>query len=197
MRPIAFTLLVLSIAIFGFARPAEAQLFQVSPNSPIPDNSTPQSFVVPVTGLQAAGPAFGLQSVCLTINHTSCADLDVKLQSPDGTRVTLFSGVGWSEDNFTSTCLSDTGQPVYWAEAPFTGNFRSQMPLGNFNNGAALNGSWKLWVRDRAQGNTGTMVEFSLSFGSTPATPFSFTESTLPIILIEIGKGHKISIQKP
>ena len=167
-----------------------AQFFPFSFNQQIPDNNQPFSFDLNISGLPLmADSSFGLHSVCLEINHISSKDLEVKLQSPDGTVTTLFSEIGWNDTSVIYPCLSDSGNPIYWGTTPFNGTYRSMMPLGVFNNHQNPNGTWKLICQDKQANNTGTLVSVSLNFNHQPAKPFSFVSSQLPIILLNTSSS--------
>jgi subtilisin-like proprotein convertase family protein len=102
-------------------------------------------------------------NVTLNIAHTFDADLDVYLVSPSGTQVELFTGIGGQFDNFTNTVFDDEAAvyaPV--GAAPFTGSFRPEGLLGDFD-GETAEGIWKLIIRDTAQSDAGTLVSWSLT----------------------------------
>lgn len=162
---------------------SEAQTFTATVNQSIPDNNTVVAFNLPVSGLPGSiGTTFGLETACLTMTHTWCADMEVILRAPDGTQVLLFSGIGGSDDNFTGTCVAGTGSPIGGGTAPFTGTFKAQGPMGNVNNGQNPNGTWQLLCRDMAGQDVGFLVSWSLTFGANPAQPFIFASSNLPIV---------------
>lgn len=175
----SFILLTIFPALF-------AQTFSSSPNQVIPDDNTWISFPINVSGLPSViDTAFGFEQTCLSITHTWNSDLQVRLQSPDGTIVTLFSGIGGSDDNFTNTCLrADAAANVGSASAPFTGTFKPMGQLANFNNGQNPNGVWKLLIIDQAAQDIGSLLNWSITFGNNPAMPFLFTSSNLPIMKI-------------
>jgi subtilisin-like proprotein convertase family protein len=128
---------------------------------------------------------FGLEQVCLDIDHTWDADVTVTLQSPDGTQIILFTGIGGDGNDFNNTCLrSDVTTQIATQGAPFNGTFKPMNSLGIANNGQNPNGVWKLLVNDNASGDQGTLNNWSITFGSNPAEYVPFTESNLPIVLI-------------
>lgn len=153
----------------------------------IPDNNTTTSYNLNVSGLASNlnSTTFGLEQVCLTINHTWDADLEVSLRSPNNTTVILFSGVGGDGDNFTGTCLRQSATTsIVSVSAPFSGTFRPQNNLAAFNNGQNGNGQWRLRIRDMNSQDQGTLVNWSITFSNQPAQPFVFESSNLPILLI-------------
>lgn len=167
------------------------QTFSASVNQVIPDNGPVVSFPLTVSGLPATiDDNFGLEQICLNITHTWVADLDVKLKAPDGTTIQLFSGIGADGDNFTNTCLDGTSTSIGSGTAPFTGNFKAMGTLGNVNNGQNPNGVWELLCQDAYAADEGTLLNFSLTFGNSPAMPFVFTSSVIPVVkLTTVGSG--------
>lgn len=163
--------------------PLLAQTFSATLNDTIPDNNTTVVFDIVVSGLpNVIDTTFGLEQACVNIVHTWDADLEVKLESPDGTTVTLLSGVGGSDDNFTNTCLDGVSAPLSSGAAPFTGSFMSMGVIGNVNNGQNPNGTWHLLIRDMAGQDYGILYNWSITFGVNPAMPFIFSSSNLPIV---------------
>ena len=84
MRNILFAIAaVLSLQI-------SAQSFNAIVNTEIPDDGTDISFDIEVTGLpDVIDTLFGLETVCLNLDHTWDSDLEVKLIAPDGHREQL------------------------------------------------------------------------------------------------------------
>jgi hypothetical protein len=76
--------------------------------------------------------------------------------------------------------------------APFSGTFKPAGQMGMVNNGQIGNGIWKIAVADNAGGDQGAVLNCSITFGSNPATYFAFTESDLPIVVINTN-GQTIS----
>lgn len=129
---------------------------------------------------------FGLETVCLNLNHTYLADLTIELEAPDGTTRLLMSGVGGGGDNLANTCFNqDALNTIQTGSAPFNGTFIPMGQMGAVNNGQNPNGTWKIKVRDDYAADIGNVVNCSLTFGSNPATYFEFAESNLPIVVIE------------
>ncbi|HEX2476577.1 MAG TPA: proprotein convertase P-domain-containing protein, partial [Lacipirellulaceae bacterium] len=108
--------------------------------------------------------------VTLDITHTFDSDLAVFLISPNGTRVQLFNGVGADGDNFTNTVLDDEATTaINGAAAPFTGRFRPQGVLGDFD-GENANGTWILEITDNFLFDQGVLNSWSLTFTGTQQT---------------------------
>jgi subtilisin-like proprotein convertase family protein len=154
---------------------------------PIPDGGPQVSFPVVVSGLPQTtlNGSYGLETVCFNITHTWDSDLNIKLQAPDGTTVSLVYNAGGDGDDFTNTCLNDFAtNPISMAGAPFTGTFKPMGIIGNVNNGQNGNGTWNLLIQDMVGSDLGNLIDFSLTFGINPDTPFNFGSTNLPIVII-------------
>ncbi len=165
---------------------ATAQTFSGSTGN-ISDDGAVNYYTATVSGLgENLNAAHGLVQVCLDITHTYDSDLNVALVAPDGTAINLFSGIGGDGDNFSDTCLTQSSDtPVSSGSAPFIGFFKPMESLGNVNNNQNGNGVWKLKIVDTyAFADTGTVNSWSIYFADDAETPFVFTESNLPIVLI-------------
>lgn len=181
----------LLLLLFLFSAVVRAQYVTV--NQAIPDDGSTVTFDLVVSGLPAGiGTTFGLEQVCINMDHPYDDDMEVKLRAPDGTVVLLFSHVGGDGDNFTNTCLRDDAPTgIAGGTPPFTGTYKPMGDMGLFNNGQNPNGIWTLIVHDTyAFADAGYLYGWGLSFGNNPATPFVFTSSNLPIVKINShGQG--------
>ena len=99
----------------------------------------------------------------MNIAHTWDADLEVKLIAPDGvTEIILFEDIGSNGDNFTNTVLDDDASTVISdGEAPFTGSFSPTGSLSDLN-GLLSGGDWTLYINDDADGDGGTLLDWSI-----------------------------------
>jgi serine protease len=102
----------------------------------IADNATVNSPIV-VSG--RSGNGLASTSVAVNIVHTYKGDLKVDLVAPDGSVYVLHNRSGGSTDNINST---------------YTVNLSSE----------ALNGTWNLRVNDNANGDTGYINSWSVTF---------------------------------
>jgi Ca2+-binding RTX toxin-like protein len=141
------------------------QTFTYTGPTAIPDSNAPTNFNLNVSGFQGN---IRDVNVKLNINHTWDEDLDVFLESPNGTRIELFTDVGGDGNNFTNTILSDEGilsieeVGAFAAQLPpFTATYRPVGSLAAFD-GQDANGTWKLVVTDDEAGDAGTVVNWSL-----------------------------------
>lgn len=166
---------------------SQAQTFTSIAGGPIPDAGPVTSFPLNVTGLSPStiDTVFGLETVCIYITHTWDADLSISLQSPDGTIVSLSSGNGGDGDGYYNTCFNNSASTsILSGGAPFTGTFKPMGSLGIINNGQSGNGTWNLLVQDGYGADTGSVIHWSLTFGNSPAKPFLFPSSNLPIVVL-------------
>ena len=117
----------------------------------ITDNQQPSFFPLTIQGIaNRIDSSFGILQLCFNITHARANDLEIKLEAPDGSIITLASRLGNpTSQNFSSTCFRGSSpNSIRTAIAPFTGTFRPFEMLGAFNNGQNPNGTWKLWVTD-------------------------------------------------
>ncbi len=180
--------LVLSLfVILGLWQNGVAQTFSGG-GGPIPDTNVPFVFELNVKGLPAEiNTTFGLESVCVNINHTWDKDLSIYLQAPDGAVVDLARRNGKGDDNYTNTCFSMNAETsINDGSPPFSGNYLPETAMGGINNGQNPNGTWKLVIVDTYPfEESGKLLNWKLKFSKNPAKPFPFTESELPIVVIK------------
>jgi subtilisin-like proprotein convertase family protein len=165
-----------------------AQLF-TGGGGPIPDDGSTTDFPLLVNGLQPGildTISFGVETICIDLVHTWNADLEISLVAPDGTTVPLTIGNGGADDNYTNTCFNaEAPTSIVNGSSPFTGTFRPQGQLGYVNNGQNGNGTWALRIYDNyAFADAGTLFSWSITFGPDPASYFTLSSSTLPIMVI-------------
>ena len=180
MKKLIFTLFAINNLLF-------AQTFTNSTGGIITDNNTYISFPITTSGLPNSinTANFGLEKVEININHGAVGDLRIKLEAPDGSLYVLTSFVGGTGSNYTNTVFSDTcSVSINNGTPPFTGIFHPVDNLALFNNGQNPNGVWKLNIRDANTGNQGSVISWSITFSSSPAGSFNFTDSNLPIVVI-------------
>lgn len=166
---------------------ASGQLFTGTGGN-ILNNGVETYFDLSVSALNPAqlSGTFGIQEVCINIDHPTVEELSIYLQSPAGNIIQLAEGSSGKGINYTNTCFNGNAiVSVTLINAPYTGIFRPIGYLGRFNNGQIGNGTWKLIVKDYlAFVNSGTVISWSIQFGSSPSPPVTFTSSNLPIVMI-------------
>jgi subtilisin-like proprotein convertase family protein len=153
---------------------------------PILDNQTidiPLTVTVPQTSINTT--TFGVETICLNLTHTYLADLTIQIVAPDGTVKNLASGIGGGDDDMTNTCFNmNAAASISAGTAPFTGTFIPMGQMGAVNNGQNPNGTWYLRVSDNYGADEGVLINWSITFGAAPADYFEFSESDLPIVVI-------------
>lgn len=131
-----------------------------NPSLFIPDFATVKSTAI----LLGTPGAIKDVNITLNITHTWDGDLAAALVAPDGTRVQLFNGVGFLDDNFINTTFDDQAAiSINKGTAPFSGKFRPQQPLATFNGLSAV-GQWTLEVSDNALGDSGVLGNWVINF---------------------------------
>lgn len=155
-------------------------------SGPILDNQTidiPLTVTLPQTSINTT--TFGVETICLNLTHTYLADLTIQIVAPDGTVKNLFSGIGGGDDDMTNTCFNvNAAISISAGTAPFTGTFIPMGQMGAVNNGQNPNGTWYLRVSDNYGADEGVLIDWTLTFGAAPADYFEFSESDLPIVVI-------------
>ncbi len=107
--------------------------------------------------------------VVMDISHPYTADIDIKLEAPNGTMIELTSDNGGAADNYTGTYFSDyVSGNIVDGLPPFTGSYQPEQSLASLN-GASANGDWILHVYDDAASDTGTLNDWKIIFlSNTP-----------------------------
>lgn len=178
--------------LFSFC--SKAQVFTGSGGA-IQNNGIDTYFNVVVSGLSSPlDSTYGIEEVCLSINHTAVNELYIYLQSPSGRVVQLTAGSSSTGVNYTNTCFnSQASTSVTQVTSPYSGSYRPIGYLGRFNSGQNGNGAWNLIVRDYiASPNSGSLISWNIKFGSNPSKPVVFSSSNLPIVIINTN-GQAIS----
>ena len=114
-----------------------------------------------LTGITAAEV-----SVTVDIDHSFTRDLKMSLVSAQNTSVILVENEGGDGDHFRQTNFDDAAaQSITEGAAPFTGTFRPEGQLSDFN-GEDPNGTWTLIVEDQANLDGGILKSWSLAIKS-------------------------------
>lgn len=177
---------LLCLFLATYAVTVSSQTF-VGGGGTIPDNGPAALFPIVVSSLSpnVIDSTFGLESVCININHNNVYQLTIQLMAPDGTTIDLSMNNGSTGNNYTNTCFTATAiNSITNGIAPFTGNYKAQGNIGNVNNNQNGNGIWQLKVHDHYAFSIGSVISWSLFFSNAPAYPTAFTSSNLPLIII-------------
>ena len=119
-------------------------------------------------------PGNVLNEVTINLLHTFDADLEIYLMGPNGTEIELTTDNGGSGDNYTNTrfridatnVIGSTGNTT----APFNGIYAPEGSFGALASGLQV-GNWTLRLCDDAGGDTGTLQNWSLTFGPLGPPP--------------------------
>jgi subtilisin-like proprotein convertase family protein len=128
-----------------------------------------------ITSLLTVGVSEPISDLDVTLSITSpyTGELEATLIAPDGRRVLLFRHLGIDGDNYTNTTFDDeAATPITAADPPFTGRFRPQGSLADFDGMVPL-GLWRLEVNDLMQSYTGVLTAWSLTFETAEPTALS------------------------
>lgn len=181
------TKLNLLLALIMLVGLAKAQTFNGNGGS-IPNNNSTIEFSQIVFGLPGSIDTanFGLETVCINITHSNDDDLEIWLVAPDNTTVLLTSGNGGSGNNYTNTCFNTNATiDITAGSPPFSGTYKPEGKLGYVNNGQNPNAVWKLRIKDGTPfTGSGTLISWSVTFGNSPASYFTFSSSNLPIVVL-------------
>ncbi len=126
--------------------------------------------------------------IIVDITHTSVFDLQIRLLSPNGTKIFLnkynhetdyFEG-----GDYIQTIFDDDSQiPIELGSPPFTGRFK---PKGGNSlkafEGEDIYGTWRLQINDQFYSDTGTLNGFGLAV--TVPEPATITFLTLGMIYL-------------
>lgn len=168
------------------AQMLNAQTF-TGPGGAIVDSALPQVFPITVSGLPTSldTVGFGLEQICLDIQFDWVGDLELVVSAPDGTTAFLVGMDGGATGTALSgTCFrNDAVVHMIDVPPPHTG---TQLPAQRmaFNNGQDPNGDWTLHVKSLFPGQTGTVLGWTLEFGSGPMHHPVLQSSDLPIVVI-------------
>jgi subtilisin-like proprotein convertase family protein len=139
----------------------------------------PYPAAITIPGHTAHGRISRLRVVLKDVSHTFPSDLDVLLQGPDGGTVVLWSDAGGGTDVTGATVTFEDGAPPMDNNPITTGTYSPTdvLPGDSFPapapegpHGGALsrwnnmkpNGTWRLWVFDDADVDTGSFGNWAL-----------------------------------
>ncbi len=124
--------------------------------------------------------------------HEFFRDLDVRLISPQGTEVVLWSARCGNFNGFFNLRLTDAAPAAFPCPPPNTGfPYRPQQPLAAFN-GQNATGTWTLRVQDTEFGGGGSLEQFQLEFCSEVAVSPPVLVNN-HILFVQPGNNHPLS----
>ncbi|MCB0971199.1 MAG: tandem-95 repeat protein, partial [Acidimicrobiales bacterium] len=141
----------------------------------------------------------GIGSTTVGIDHTYVEDLTLELTSPEGTTITLMSGLGGSGNNLCQTVFRDDAassiSSVSAGDAPFTGSYRPAAPLATFA-GEDPSGTWTLRATDGFGSDTGSIRAFTLQLAG-----YQCTQPNQPPVGVtdgySVGQGQVLNVGAP
>ncbi len=148
---------------FSFTTANTSCLTQASTNVPVIISASGTPTVTSTLTIATSGTISDVNLLNLGITHTWINDLIVKLKSPAGTEITLFSQICASEDNVL-TNFDDAGLAYSSLPCPPTNNGTYQ-PLNALSafNGQDMAGTWTLTITDVANQDGGSLNSWSLN----------------------------------
>lgn len=139
----------------------------------IPDSNINIFIPLTVSGVTPSymSTSYGLKEVVVTIDHPWDSDLKISLQSPTGNVIVLSLHNGGTGSDYINTHFRMDGinGPIVGGNAPFTGTYIPDESLNLFNTSLEpANGVWNLVVLDAFPTEAGSLISYSLIFGSNP-----------------------------
>jgi len=133
--------------------------------------NAPNEIPITVTDIGTIGDGATLENITIDITHTFSGDLDISLISPAGTELVLAQDLGGgTDDAYNGTMFEDGGADISGATAPF--GVGPYMAVGgtfaDTFDGESISGNWLLKVCDDAGGDTGQVLQFSMSICVPP-----------------------------
>jgi subtilisin-like proprotein convertase family protein len=154
-----------------------------------------------------AGPSLWDLNLTTNITHTFAADLDITLQSPAGTVITLTTDNGAGNDNvFNGTVWDDDANPA--GQVPYTTNsgvvsdhayvnltlaspLVPEEALSAFQ-GENPNGTWTITISDDLAGDGGSLDSWSMEITTFPSAPITATTNAAQTTPVAIPTGPAV-----
>lgn len=140
----------------------------------------------------AGGPIKNMEVRQVKGYHEFFKDLDVRIISPQGTEVVLWSTRCGNFNGFFNLRLTDEAPAAFPCPPPNTGiAYRPQDPLAAFT-GQNSTGTWTLRAKDNQVGGGGTFEAFQLEFCSevTLNPPYLVHNNTM---IVDVGNNRVVS----
>lgn len=192
-------LVMLAAALLGLAVPALAQSSSTFSNTTTGAIDGTRDCSNPLVRNFTVGSAFTVADVeiGILVTHTWRGDLQITLESPNGTRVQLVNGdVNTIDGNNFNVLLDDAAAQLVNTDSasgnhsttapPYQNTFRPDALLGAFNGGPS-NGIWRLEICDLyPQADNGSFRRADLTLTSPPA---NFADLSLTKTLVGAAPG--------
>jgi subtilisin-like proprotein convertase family protein len=183
-----------------------ATLTSFTNNTPVAIPTGP-AVVTSTINVAGSGPYLHDLNITTFITHTFNADLDITIQSPAGTIVTLTTDNGAGNDNvFNGTVWDDDANPA--GQVPYVTNnglvtdhayvnnvvaspLVPEEPLAAFR-GENPNGTWTITISDDLAGDGGSLNSWTLDVVTIPAAPTEVTTSVSNNTPVAIPTGPAV-----
>ena len=199
-----------SLIIRGLSSAPTITNFPFTNNTPVPIPTGPGVVTSTIT-VAGAGTQLIDVNVLTNITHTFNADLDITIQSPAGTVVTLTTDNGAGKDNvFAGTFWDDDANPG--GLVPYTSNngmvtdhlytnlvvatpLTPEEPLAAFI-GENPNGTWTITISDDLSGDGGSLNSWGLEIRTSTCAPplivpcsgtANTYSNTTPVSIVDVG----------
>lgn len=135
------------------------------------------------------------------MTHTYRSDLVIALRAPNNTEIQLMSGVGGAADNLNVLFDNDAASAIGTHTANDTAGagatvyqrtFRPATSLSGFSGGTAQ-GTWTLFICDRANADSGIFYQADLTVTAQPATPPADLSLTMSVSNPAPASGSTVS----
>jgi subtilisin-like proprotein convertase family protein len=161
-----------------------AQVFQASVLQNLSEG-TANTFNLNVAGLPTVQDAsFGLFEVDIKLLHPNTGEMELRLQSPDGTNYLLAYQNG-TQANFNHAKFRVyASKSINITNSPYNGQLMGYESINNFQNGSNPNGTWSLIYNDIiTNGSVALLESWHLSFTNNPTKKsLDSMQTLLPII---------------
>lgn len=149
----------------------DCNFFILYPSASIPDGTGANVAGAPLVSTINIPNNFNVNDVKVSVdvNHTWNGDLIIRLEHPNGTQVPLWNRTCNNPSTSGINVIFQNGAPAIVCASPTSGTYS---PVGNLAalNGLSAQGDWKLIITDNYNGDSGSLVAWSLDFGCTAST---------------------------
>ncbi|MCB9262374.1 MAG: proprotein convertase P-domain-containing protein [Flavobacteriales bacterium] len=118
---------------------------------------------------------FGIEKVCIDLQHEYLSDLKIELVAPNGKSVWLTNRNGKDGPGaYINTCFeyTDFSPKIIYGKSPFSGSYEPEGLVYEMNYGTINpNGLWLLNIMDLKTGHVGRLNSWSITFGNKPFLP--------------------------
>lgn len=127
--------------------------------------------------------SFGIESVRVSLNCDDTHNISLILVAPNNKEVILSHYITWGTTYYYTTFKDNASVYINELWGNYNGTFRPDENLGVLNNGLNGNGNWRLKIVNKNY-TSGTLSNWNLKFSNTPSPFIAFTNSNLPLVLI-------------